>query len=155
MGKFVDLFDDDLIKIAKDEIANSGLRQMGVNVEVCGLKKSKKDVGIVVKGDDKTERVTNDPSLVFLALYEEAFKRVDDATKLIWIQNLLSQVSVDTDKDKIMITKPEINLSLGMYRKYGDVAVNKAELAIMTLAEIAREEKERKANNKKTKKNKK
>lgn len=155
MGKFVDLFDDDLIKIAKDEIANSGLRQMGVNVEVCGLKKSKKDVGIVVKGDDKTERVTNDPSLVFLALYEEAFKRVDDATKLIWIQNLLSQVSVDTDKDKIMITKPEINLSLGMYRKYGDVAVNKAELAIMTLAQITQEEKERKANNKKEKKNKK
>lgn len=155
MGKFTDLYDDDLIKMAKDEINNCGLRAMGVNVDVCGLKKSKKEVGIVCKGDDKTERISNDPSLVFLALYEEAFKRVDDATKLIWIQNLLSQISVDLDKDKIIITKPEINLSLGMYRKYGSVAVDKAELALMTLAQIADEEKERKANNKKEKKNKK
>ena len=95
---------------------------------------------------------TGDESLVAVALYEEAFNRVDSETQDFWIRHLLSQISYDLEKDKIIITKPELQVPLGMYRQFGNIAVQKTELQLLTLAQIDEEEKERKAASKKGKK---
>ena len=58
----------------------------------------------------------------------------------------------DDERDKIMINKPELQVSLGMYRQFGNIAVQKTELQLLTLAQIDEEEKERKAMSKKGKK---
>lgn len=145
MGKFTDLVNEDLEKKVKDMSIEMGIKSMGINVEACGLKKSKKEIGVVLKGNDMVERLTNDPSLVLVALYEKAFERVDAQTQDIWIRGLLSQISYDADKDRIMINKPELNINLGMYRKFGEIAMKKAELALITIQQINDEEKEAKS----------
>lgn len=145
MGKFTDLINEDLEKKVKNMSIEMGIKSMGINVEACGLKKSKKDIGLVLKGNDMVERLTNDSSLVLVALYEEAFNRVDEQTQDIWIRGLLSQISYDMEKDKILINKPELNIGLGMYRKFGSIALEKAELALITIQQINDEENEMKA----------
>ena len=52
----------------------------------------------------------------------------------------MAQISYDYEKDKIVINKPDINIPLGVYRKYGNIAAQKAELALMTIDQIAQEE---------------
>lgn len=142
MGKFTDIVNENLEKKIKNLSIEMGIKSQGINVEVCGLKKSKKDIGLVLKGNDMVERFTNDPSLVLVAIYEKAFERVDEQTQDMWIMSLLNQISYDMEKDKIIITKPELNISLGMYRKFGENAVKKCELALITMQQIADEEKE-------------
>ena len=154
MGRLTDLVNVNLEKKVKNLAIEMGIKSQGINVEVCGLKKSKKDVGIILKGNDIVERFTNDSSLVLVALYEKAFERVDEQTQDMWIMALLNQVSYDLSKDKVVMTKPELNIGLGMYRKFGELAIKKAELALLTIQQINDEEKELKKLSKVTKKNK-
>lgn len=151
MGKFSRDLDEILEKKVKTLAQEMHLTEIGINVEAIRLKKSKKEVGMVLKANDLVTLFTGDESLVAVALYEEAFNRVDSETQDFWIRNLLSQISYDLEKDKILITKPELQVPLGMYRQFGNIAVQKTELQLITLAQIEDEEKERKANSKKKK----
>ena len=151
MGKFSRDLDEILEKKVKTLAQEMHLTEIGINVEAIRLKKSKKEVGMVLKANDLVTLFTGDESLVAVALYEEAFNRVDSETQDFWIRNLLSQISYDLEKEKILITKPELQVPLGMYRQFGNIAVQKTELQLITLAQIEDEEKERKANSKKKK----
>ena len=64
----------------------------------------------------------------------------------------LAQISYDYDKDKIVINKPDINIPLCVYRKYGNIAAQKVELALMTIDQIAQEEEAAKQAEKESKK---
>ena len=152
MGKFSRDLDEALEQKVKNLAREMHLTETGINVEAIRLKKSKKEVGVVLKANDLVTLFTGDESLVAVALYEDAFNRVDSETQDFWIRGLLSQISYDLDKDKIMITKPELQVSLGMFRQFGNIAVQKTELQLLTLAQIDEEEKERKAMSKKGKK---
>ena len=114
MGKFSRDLDPELGAKVKNLAIEMGLKATGINVEPVRLKKSKKDIGLVLKSNDLIELFTGDNSTVAVALYEEAFDRVDDQTKEIWIRSLLNQISYDMDKDKIVITKTELNICLGI-----------------------------------------
>ena len=151
MGKFSRDLDESLEKKVKALAREMHITDWGINVEAIRLKKSKKEVGTVLKANDLVTLFTGDESLVAVALYEEAFNRMDSQNQDLVIRSLLSQISYDADKDKIVITKPELQINLGMYRQFGDLAVKSAELQLLTLAQIAEEEKERKANSKKKK----
>lgn len=153
MGKFSRDLDESLEKKVKTLAREMHITDWGINVEAIRLKKSKKEVGTVLKANDLVTLFTGDESLVAVALYEEALNRMDSQNQDLVIRSLLSQISYDADKDKIVITKPELQISLGMYRQFGDIAVKSAELQLLTLAQIADEEKEKKANVKKKKKN--
>lgn len=151
MGKFSRDLDESLEKKVKTLAREMHITDWGINVEAIRLKKSKKEVGTVLKANDLVTLFTGDESLVAVALYEEALNRMDSQNQDLVIRSLLSQISYDADKDKIVITKPELQINLGMYRQFGDLAVKSAELQLLTLAQIAEEEKERKANSKKKK----
>jgi hypothetical protein len=153
MGKFSRDLDESLEKKVKTLAREMHITDWGINVEAIRLKKSKKEVGTVLKANDLVTLFTGDESLVAVALYEEALNRMDNQNQDLVIRSLLSQISYDADKDKIVITKPELQISLGMYRQFGDIAVKSAELQLLTLAQIADEEREKKANVKKKKKN--
>jgi hypothetical protein len=152
MGKFSRDLDESLEKKVKTLAREMHITDWGINVEAIRLKKSKKEVGTVLKANDLVTLFTGDESLVAVALYEEALNRMDSQNQDLVIRSLLSQISYDADKDKIVITKPELQISLGMYRQFGDIAVKSAELQLLTLAQIADEEREKKANAKKKKK---
>ena len=153
MGKFSRDLDESLEKKVKTLAREMHITDWGINVEAIRLKKSKKEVGTVLKANDLVTLFTGDESLVAVALYEEALNRMDSQNQDLVIRSLLSQISYGADKDKIVITKPELQISVGMYRQVGDSAVKSAELQLLTLAQIADEEKEKKANAKKKKKN--
>ena len=76
---------------------------------------------------------------------EDAFDRVDEATQVMWLRSELSKVSYDSEKDKVVIGAPMISVPLYFYQKFGNVALQNAELALHTIQQLEDEEKQRKA----------
>lgn len=105
---------------------------------------SKKSYGEVVKANELVTLFTGDPDMVCVALNEELFKLLDEQSQDVLIDSLLSMISYDDEKEKVVITKPELNVGVGMYHKYKDVAVQKLELAYYTLQQIEEKKKEEK-----------
>ena len=139
MAKYSKDIDEDLKKKVLNAIENTTLGSYGLDIEVIRLTKSKKEIGEVLRGSSLVSLFTGKPELIVIALYEEAFERVDEETQDIWIESLISQIGYDDEKDKSIITKPELNVPLGLYRKYGDLAVKKTELSIITVQQIVNE----------------
>ena len=154
MGKYSRNLDEDIAKRAKELASAAGLREMGVTIEPIRLN-SKKSYGEVIKSSEIVALFTGDPDMICLALNEELFDLLDVETQNVLIEGLLAQVSYDSDKEKVIITKPELNVSIGMYHKYKDIAVQKLECAYYTLQQIEEKKKEEKEAKKaaRTKKN--
>ena len=144
----------ELEKLVQEVAQEMGLTQMGVEFQALNAKKSKEIVK-VSKANEVTEILSDKENLVVVIAYEEAFDRVDDQTKWMWIRMALDCVSYDAEKDKISLSTPTITIPLGFYQKYGNLAVQKAELALLTIQQIQDEEKQRKAEEKALKKAKK
>lgn len=154
MAKYSQDLDENLVKIVKNISHQYGLDETEVNVEAIRLTKIGKSVGEIVKGNDLVKMFTN-KDVIGVALYEEAFLSVDQPTQEIWIEGLISQISYDYEKEKIKITKPELNISMGMYNKYGKVLLEKEVLAQLTLEQLKEKEQEAKEQEKYEKKQKK
>lgn len=127
-----------------------------IEFQVYNIKKSKKDVIKVQKANELVELALDKEDLVVVSLYERAFDMVDDQTKSLWIENAINAVRYDMEKEKVVIDAgPTINVGLGMYHAYGDVIIQKLELAALTLQQIEDQDKEKKAQEKAAKKAKK
>ena len=154
MAKYSRDLDENLVNKVKTMAVTYGLGDSDLEVLPLKLNKIGKDVGEIVKGNDLL-KIKAGKNVVAIALLEEAFLQVDDATQNIWIEGLLSQVYYDSEKEKVKIEKPEIAISIGMYNKYEGLAVDKAVLAQLTLEQLREQEKERKEQEKLMKKTKK
>lgn len=127
-----------------------------IEFQVYNIKKSKKDIIKVQKANELVELALDKEDLVVVSLYERAFDMVDDQTKRLWIENAINAVRYDMEKEKVVIDAgPTINVGLGMYHAYGDVIIQKLELAALTLQQIEDQDKEKKAQEKAAKKAKK
>ena len=155
MGKYSRDLDESLAQKVKEIASSLGLKEMGINVEAVRMKKSKTSIGEIVKAPDLVKLFLDDDSIVVIALYEDAFDLVDDATKNIWIESLLTQVFADSETGKITVTKPEIQIPLPLLHKYKDVAAQKMELAYYTIKQIEDKKREEKEAKKEANKNKK
>jgi hypothetical protein len=133
----------DLEKLVQEVAQEMGLTQMGIEFQALNAKKSKEIVK-VSKANEVTEILSDKENLVVVIAYEEAFDRVDEKTRWMWIRMALDCVSYDPEKDKISLSTPTITVPLGFYQKYGNVAVQNAELALLTIQQIQDEERERK-----------
>ena len=133
----------DLEKLVQEVAQEMGLTQMGIELQALNAKKSKEIVK-VSKANEVTEILSDKENLVVVIAYEEAFDRVDEKTRWMWIRMALDCVSYDPEKDKISLSTPTITVPLGFYQKYGNVAVQNAELALLTIQQIQDEERERK-----------
>lgn len=154
MAKYSRDLDENLVSKVKTMAVTYGLGDSDLEVLPLKLNKIGKDVGEIVKGNDLL-KIKAGKNVVAIALLEEAFLQVDDATQNIWIEGLLSQVYYDSEKEKVKIEKPEIAITAGMYNKYEGLAVDKAVLAQLTLEQLREQEKERKEQEKLMKKTKK
>jgi len=156
MSKYARDLDESLVAKVKNLSTQFGLKEQGINVEAIRLKKTKNTIGEVVKGNDLVKLFAGE-DIVAVALYEDAFDLVDDQTQTIWIEGLLEQIVSEEDKEgnvKIKINKPELQLGVGVYHKYGKVAMDKAELALLTIDQIRDREREEKEAKKAKKQNK-
>lgn len=133
----------ELEKLVQEVAEEMGLTQMGVEFQALNVKKSKEIIK-VSKANEVTEILSDKENLVVVIAYEEAFDRVDEKTRWMWIRMALDCVSYDSEKDKISLSTPTITVPLGFYQKYGNVAVQNAELALLTIQQIQDEEKQRK-----------
>lgn len=133
----------DLENLVHEVAQEMGLTQMGVEFQALNAKKAKEIVK-VSKANEVTEILSDKENLVVVIAYEEAFDRVDEKTRWMWIRMALDCVSYDPEKDKISLSTPTITVPLGFYQKYGNVAVQNAELALLTIQQIQDEEKQRK-----------
>ena len=154
MAKYSRELDEALEKKVKELASAAGLREQGITIEPIALN-SKKSYGEVIKANELVTLFTGDSDMVCVAINERLFLELDDQSQTVLIESLLSQIWYDDEKDKIVITKPELNVGLGMYHKYKEVAVQKLELAYYTLQQIEDKKKAEKEAKKAAKKNKK
>lgn len=136
MGKYSKDLDSKLVAMVEAAVAETNLEQIGVRVEAIKMNKSKGVIGEVLKGNDLMKLFNQGDDIVAIALFEEAFMEVNERTRQLWIELLVSQAWYDIDKDKLVITKPELNIPVGMYRKYGAEVVDAMEVALMTVESI-------------------
>lgn len=143
MAKYSRELDEALEKKVKELASAAGLREQGITIEPIALR-SKKSYGEVIKANELVTLFTDDANMVCVAINEELFKLLDDQSQTVLIESLLAQIWYDDEKEKIVIIKPELNVGLGMYHKYKEIAVQKLELAYYTLQQIEDKKKEEK-----------
>ena len=144
MAKYSRELDETLERKVKELANAAGFREMGITVEPIRLN-SKKSYGEVIKANELVTLFTGDVDMICIAINEELFENLDEQSQDVLIESLLSQVFYDSEKEKISIIKPELNVGLGMYHKYKEVAVQKLELAYYTLQQLEEKRKEEKA----------
>lgn len=148
---------DDLVR---EVFSETGLENT-ISIKVFAMAKPGKDVIKITRAPELAEKAWDEEDIIAVSIYEEAFDRVDDQTRRIWIENALAQVSYDYEKDRLNLNKePSINLTLGMYDKYNDkglggTLIQKIQLQALTVQQIKDEEKQKKAEAKAAKKAKK
>ena len=125
---------------------------MGINLKVLSITKSK-NVLKVSRANATTHFLTDKD--VILVIYEEAFDRLSDEFKNKLMEGAISNISYDTEKDKIIVGAPQIVVTVGGRMKYGEELINAAEIAVTMIQEIEEEKKAQKEAEKAAKKAKK
>lgn len=137
----------EIINLVQDEFKKTGLPQMGITLKVVSVTKQKQILK-VAKASSTIEFLGKLNDAVILYIYEEAFDRMDDENRRLLIEDALSTISYDSDKDKIIITQPQINITIGGNAKYGERLVNACEISVHIMEEIEEESKDKKSQSK-------
>lgn len=150
--KYANDLDETLKSLVFNAVNAAGIGNV-VDVKPIRMVSSSGSVIDVIKGNALTELFAGE--VVAVAVYEEAMNMMTDEAKTMLVENAVAQINYDIEKDKVNIVKPELNIPLGMYRKYGDAIVKTIEASIIAVDQINEMEKERKAAEKEAKKAKK
>jgi hypothetical protein len=130
----------DIAELAQDKFEETGLPQMGINLKVLSITKSK-NVLKVSRANATTHFLTDKD--VILIVYEEAFDRLSDEFKNKLMEGVLSNISYDTEKDKLNVEGDIAKEIFRMRRKY-DNYVDMVETSYLVIEQIDEEEKQRK-----------
>ena len=121
------------------------LEMYGVDFEAVYVE-GQKDAVVIKKASKVAEYLTNRDDLVLVMLNEKLFEAdVESKVKYMWLRMAIDTVSYDTERDRLVIGCPMINIPVGFYEKYKTAAVESALLAHYTLKQIEDQEKQRKA----------
>ena len=150
MAKNMCVASPDIQEMVQDIVREYGLDKY-IDFQVMNKSKAKEVVKVQV-ANPLVNTLTSKEVVVFV--YEDAFDRVDDATKIMWLKSELNKVSYDFEKDKVSISNKIVSVDFDFYQTYGKDAIDKAELAIHTIAMLEDEEKQRKKELKNSKKKK-
>ena len=140
--------DENLKTLVIEAVKKAGLDKI-VDVKPIRMLKSKGCICEVIKGNALTELFAGE--VVAIAIFEDAMFNMTEESQAMLIEGAVSQIYYDFEKDKLTINKPELNVSLGMYRKYGDEYVKTLEASMIAVDQINEQEKERKADEKESK----
>ena len=143
MGKFSKA-SDDIQKIVNEISEELKFRQYGLDFEALSVNKAKEVVSIS-KANQVAEYFSNRDNLILIICFEEAFDKVEEKTKYIWLKMAMDQIVIDYENEKVSIGVPTVNIPLGFLEKYDKVAVDSAKLALYTMAQIEEERKKEKA----------
>lgn len=122
-----------------------------MNFKCFGIKKQRQVIK-VKKASPTEEGMGDSTDCVIIIVAEDVFERLSDEQQKILLNDALSEVFYDDEKDKIIVTQPEITVTLGGWQKWGEKLINAQETAILAKEQIEEEERERKAAEKEAKK---
>lgn len=141
----------DIVDLAQEKFENTGLAQMGIDLKVLSVTKAK-SILKVQRANATTHFLTKKD--VVLTVYEEAFDRLSDEHKHILMEGAISNISYDTEKDKLNVDNDFSREIFRMRRKYQNY-VDIAEQSYIVIEQIEDEEKQRKEEERLAKKEKK
>lgn len=144
----------DIAELAQEKFEDTSLAQMGIDLKVISTTKAK-SILKVQRANATTHFLTKKD--VVLTVYEEAFDRLTDEHKHLLMEGAISNISYDTEKDKLLVESDFSKEIFRMRRKYPNY-VDVAEQSYIVIEQIEDEEKRRKEEErlaKKEKKNKK
>jgi hypothetical protein len=144
--------DEDLKALVVESVKKAGLENV-VEVKPIRMVKSSGAICEVIKGNALTELFAGE--VVAVAIFEDAMLNMTDEAQAMLIEGAVSQIVYDFEKDKLQINKPELNIPLGVYRKYGDEYVKTVEAGLIAVDQVNEQEKLRKEAEKEAKKKKK
>jgi hypothetical protein len=124
---------------------------MGVDLKVLSVTKSK-SVLKVQRANAATHFMTKKD--ILLTVYEEAFDRLSDEHKNLLMEGVISNISYDTEKDKLNVDTDFAKEIFRMRRKYPNY-VDIAEETYLVIEQIEDEERRRKEEERLAKKEKK
>jgi hypothetical protein len=131
---------EDIVELAQEKFEETNLAQIGINLKIMSVSKAK-NVLKVSKAGATVQYLTNKD--VFLTVYEEAFDRLSDEFKNKLMEGAISNISFDSEKDKVNVDGDIAKEIFRMRRKY-DNYVDVMETSYIVINQIEEEEKERK-----------
>ena len=99
MAKFFET-SQDIAELVQSKWEETGLAQMGIELKLISVTKAKNVLKASKAGATINYLTKKD---AFLIIYEEAFDRLSDEYKEKIIEGALSNISYDTDKDKLNV----------------------------------------------------
>lgn len=144
---------EDIVQMAEDKFEETSLPQIGINLKVISKTKAN-EVLNVSKASATTEFLTKSSDMVTLFVYEDAFDRLTDEQKDKLMEGALSNISFDSEKDKLNVDNSRYGEFIRMRRKYEDYG-DIIEESIMVIEQLADEEKRAKEEERAAKKAKK
>lgn len=139
MAKFFET-SQDIAELVQSKWENTGLAQMGIELKLISVTKAKNVLKASKAGATINYLTKKD---AFLIIYEEAFDRLSDEYKERIIEGALSNISYDTDKDKLNVETDIAKEIFRMRRKYENY-IDIMEASYLVINQIEEEEKERK-----------
>lgn len=134
----------DVVDFIEEKFTQTGLFSYGINLQIMSVTKAKELIKIQ-KASATTEFLTQgNGSTLYVYVYESLFDRLDDESKNILVEMAFSNVSYDSEKDKISIDSLPFNQLFRMRKKYGDDVFDKLETCLIAMEQLEEEEKENK-----------
>lgn len=130
----------EIIELAKEEWSETGLEHLGINLKLISVPKAK-FVLKVNRANATTNFLTKNDLII--TVYEEAFERLPEGHKRILMEGCMSNISYNSERDKIIVDTEFSHELFRMRHKY-DNYVDIAEEAEIIINQIEEEEKERK-----------
>lgn len=139
MAKFFET-SADIAELAQAKFEETGLPQMGIDLKVISVTKSK-NVLKATKAGATIQYLTKKDAI--LVVYEEAFDRLTDEYKEKLMEGAISNISYDTEKDKLNVEGDIAKEIFRMRRKF-DNYTDIMEASYIVMEEIEDEERRRK-----------
>ena len=130
----------DIAELCQAKWEETGLAQMGIELKLLSVTKAKNVLKASKAGATINYLTKKD---AFLIIYEEAFDRLSDEDKERILEGALSNISYDTDKDKLNVETDIAKELFRMRRKYENY-IDIMEASYLVINQIEEEEKERK-----------
>ncbi len=131
---------EDIADMAQMIFDKTSLPQMGIELKILSTTKAKSIVK-VSKTNPTLQYLTNQDAI--LIVYEEAFDRLSDEYKERLMEGALSNISYDTEKDKLNVDGDIAKEMFRMRKKY-DNYVDIMEASYIVIDTIEEEEKQKK-----------
>jgi len=131
---------EDIADLIQTKWEETNLAQMGIDLKVISTTKAK-NVLKASKASATVQYLTKKDAI--LTIYEEAFDRLSEAYKEIIVEGALSNITYDSEKDKLNVETDIAKEIFRMRRKYENYT-DIMEASYVVIEQIEQEEKERK-----------